>query len=182
MSDYRHGSHTVFSIHLHIVWITKYRRKILRGESAERVREIVREECRKARVEILRGHISADHVYVMVSMPSQVTFSRLIQRMKGKSSYLLFNEFPTLRKRYWGRHVWARGYFCRSSGNVTDEVIKAYIERQDHSTDDVFRIEGEASSSGDTPLGNPPVGGSSSLSACWSRSASGFSRNLDFSR
>ena len=80
--------------------------------------------------------------------------------MKGKSSYLLFNEFPALRKRYWGRHVWARGYFCRSSGNVTDEVIKASIERQDHSTDDVFRIEGESSPAGDTPLGDPPAGGS----------------------
>jgi putative transposase len=108
MSDYRHGSHTVFSIHLHIVWITKYRRKIRRGEIAARVREIVREECRRARVEILRGHISADHVHVMISIPPQVTISRLIQRMKGKSSYQLFNEFPTLRKRFWGRHVWVR--------------------------------------------------------------------------
>jgi putative transposase len=69
MSDYRHGSHTVLSIHLHIVWITKYRRKILRGEIAERVREIVRGVCQKARVEILRGHIAADHVHVLVSMP-----------------------------------------------------------------------------------------------------------------
>jgi len=148
MSDYRHGSHTVFSIRLHIMGITKYQRKILRGEMAERVREIIREACRKARVEILRGHISADHVHVMVSIPPQVTISRLIQRMKGKSSSLLFNEFLALRKRYGGRHVWARGYVCRSSGNVTDEVIKAYSERQDHSSDEVFRIEGESSPSG----------------------------------
>jgi putative transposase len=160
MSDYRHGSHTVFSIHLHIVWITKYRRKVLRSEIAERVREIVREECRKSRVDILRGHISPDHVHIMVSIPPQVTISRLIQRMKGKSSYQLFNEFPALRKRFWGRHFWARGYFCRSSGNVTDEVIKAYIEGQDRNSDDVFRIEGEPSPSGDTPIGDAPLGDS----------------------
>jgi putative transposase len=122
MSDYRHGSHTTFSIHLHIVWITKYRHKVLRGEVAERVRAIVREECQQARVDIRKGHISSDHVHVMVAIPPHVTISRLIQRMKGKSSYRLLAEFPHLRKRFWGRHVWARGYFCRRSGNVTDEV------------------------------------------------------------
>ena len=131
------------------MWITKYRRKILRGEIAERVREIVREECRKARVEILRGHISTDHVHVMVSIPPQVTISRLIQRMKGKRLPICFStNFPrygsAIGDATWGH----RGYFCRSSGNVTDEVIKAYIERQDHSTDDVFRIEGESSRQG----------------------------------
>ncbi len=162
MSDYRHGSHTVFAIHVHIVWITKYRRKILRDEIAQRVREIVREECSTSRVEILRGHISSDHGPIMISIPPQVTISRLIQRIKGKSSSLLFNEFSTLRQRYWGRHLWARGYFCRSSGNVTDEVIKAYIAGQDRNSDDVFRIEGESSPSGDTPIGDAPSGASPS--------------------
>ena len=82
MSDYRHGSHTVFSIHLHIVWITKYRHKALRGEVAERVRAILREACRKLGVDILQGHIAADHGHVMVSVPPQVTISRLVQRME----------------------------------------------------------------------------------------------------
>ena len=145
MSEYRHGSHTVFSIHLYIVWITKYRHKVLYKEVAERVRAIVREEGRKSGVDILKGHVSSNHVPVLVSIPPQVTISRLIQRMKGKSSYHLLREFPHLRKRFWGRHVWARGYFCRSSGNVTDEVIKAYIESQSHDSDEVFRLEGEES-------------------------------------
>ena len=86
MSDYRHGSHTVFSIHLPVVWITKYRHKVLRGAIAERVRDVVREECRRQSVDILQGHISADHVHVMRSIPPQVTISRLVQRLKGKSS------------------------------------------------------------------------------------------------
>ena len=76
--------------------------------------------------------------------------------MKGKSSYRLLGEFSHLRKRFWGRHVWARGYFCRSSGNVTDEVIKAYIAQQSHDSDDVFRIEGEASPRGDSSGEEPP--------------------------
>ena len=151
MSDYRHGSPTTFSLHLHIVWITKYRHKVLRGEVAERVRAIVWEEYRKSGVDILQGHISPDHVQVMSSLPPHVTISRLIQRIKGQSSYRLLAEFPPMRKRFWGRHVWARGYFCGSSGNVTDEVIKAYMAQQSHDSDDVFRIEGEAS------LGSGPL-------------------------
>ena len=154
MSDYRHGSHTTFAIHLPSVWITKDRHKVWRGEVADRVRAIVRDECQKARVDILQGHIAPDHVHVLISIPPHVTISRLIQRMQGKSSYRLLAEFPPMRKRFWGRHVWARGYFCGSSGNVTDEVIKAYMAPQSHDSDDVFRIEGEASPSGDTPLGD----------------------------
>jgi putative transposase len=76
--------------------------------------------------------------------------------MKGKSSYRLLAEFPHLQKRFWGWHVWTRGYFCRSSGNVTDDVIKAYIEQQSPDSDDVLRIEGEASSSEDAPAGAAP--------------------------
>jgi putative transposase len=151
MSDYRPGSPTVCSIHLHIVWIPTYRRTLLRGELADRVREIVREEGRKARGESLRGHIAAAHGQVMVSIPPQGTIRRRIPRLKGKRSYLLCNEFPALRQRYGGRHVWVRGDFCRSSGHGTDEGIKASIARQDHSTDEGFRIEGEPSPVGDTP-------------------------------
>jgi putative transposase len=155
MSEYRHGSHTVFSIHLHLVSITKYRHEVLYKEVAERVRAIVRGECRKSGVDILKGHVSSNHVYVLVSIPPQVTISRLIQPMKGKSSYHLLREFPHLRKRFWGRHVWARGYFCRSSGNVIDEVIKAYIESQSHDSDEVFRLEGEESPPGEPPRLKP---------------------------
>ena len=80
-----------------------------------------------------------------------VTISRLIQRLKGKSSCLLLREFQVIRQRYWGRHVRARGYFCRSSGNVTDEVIRAYSENQCYDPEATFSIEGEASPSGESP-------------------------------
>jgi putative transposase len=86
MSDYRHGSHTTFSIYVPIVWITQYRYKALRGEGAERVRALVREACQKAEVDILQGHISPDHGHVMISIPPHVPSSRLIQGMQGQSS------------------------------------------------------------------------------------------------
>ena len=141
--DYRHGSHTVFQIHLHLVWVTKYRKPILRGEVGIRVRELIRQICREEEAEILKGYVSKDHVHLMVSIPPQVTISRLVQRMKGKSSHSILNEFAHLRKTFWGRHVWARGYFCCSSGNVTDEVVKEYIANQVNESDEDFRVEGD---------------------------------------
>ena len=145
MTEYRHGAHTVFMIHVHIVWITKYRKPVLRQDVAHRVRDLIREICRSQDVEIIKGHISKDHVHMFVSIPPQVTISRFVQRLKGKTSHRLLNEFAHLRKQYWGRHLWARGYFCCSSGNVTDEVIVQYIENQHHDTDKDFKIEGEES-------------------------------------
>ena len=141
MKEYRHGAHSVFEIHLHLVWTTKYRKRILAGEVGLRVRELTREVCRQHEVTILRGHVSSDHVHLLVSIPPQVTISRLVQWLKGRSSHHLLAEFAHLRKAFWGRHVWARGYFCCSSGNVTDEVIKKYIEEQGEEKDDDFKVE-----------------------------------------
>ena len=140
---YRHGAHTVFQIHLHLVWSTKYRRRVLRGEVGLRVRELIRQICRGQDVEIMKGHVAADHLHLFVSIPPQVTVSRLVQRLKGKTSHKMLGEFAHLRKQFWGRHLWARGYFCCSSGNVTDETIKAYIEDHAHEEDANFRVDGE---------------------------------------
>ena len=142
MSEYRHGAHTVFEIHVHLVWVTKYRKAVLRGEVGEWVRELLREICRQHEVTILKGHVAKDHVHLFVSLPPQVTISRLVQWLKGKSSRKLLDEYAHLRKAFWGRHVWARGYFCCSSGNVTDEVIKEYIAGQMEDADDDFKVEG----------------------------------------
>jgi putative transposase len=144
MGDYRHGAHSVFEIHLHLVWVTKYRKPILRGEVGLRVRELIREICGAHDVLILKGHVSKDHVHLLVSIPPQVTISRLVQRLKGKTAYRMLQEFAVLRKQFWGRHLWARGYFCCSSGNVTDEVVAEYIANQGkEGPGGDFRVEGE---------------------------------------
>jgi putative transposase len=143
MTEYRHGAHTIFRIHLHLVWVTKYRKPVRTGEVGLRIRELIREICGTHEVTIMKGHISKDHVHLFVSVPPRVTISRLVQMLKGKTSYKLMQEFPHLRKKFWGRHLWARGYFCVSSGNVTDEVIKEYIANQSHDEDTDFKVEGE---------------------------------------
>jgi len=93
-------------------------------------------------VQILKGHISRDHVHLFVSAPPHVSASKLMQYIKGKTSRKILMEFAHIKKRYWGGHIWARGYFVASSGNVTDEVIMEYIEFQDKEpqTEDEFKI------------------------------------------
>ena len=130
MENYRRSSHTIYDIKFHIVWITKYRKQILRGVIAERARELIREICRANDVEIIKGHVSKDHVHLFVSAPPDISVSKLVQRIKGKSSYKLMQEHKGLNREFWGRHMWARGYFVASSGNITDEIIMEYIENQ----------------------------------------------------
>ncbi len=144
MEDYRKGAHTVYVLNYHIVWITKYRYQVLVGEVASRTRELIRQTCLAYDVKIIRGHVSKDHIHLFVSAPPSLSVSKLIQAVKGRSSRKLQMEFPHLGKRYWGRHMWGRGYFCASSGNVSDEIIKAYIEGQElHHADKDFRIDGD---------------------------------------
>ena len=101
------------------------------GLVGERIRELVRQICKEHDVEILRGHVSKDHVHMFVSVPPHLAISKLVQYLKGKSSYKLMQENKQLLRMFWGRHLWARGYFVATSGNVTDEIILEYIKNQD---------------------------------------------------
>ena len=142
MEHYRRTAHTRFDIKFHLVWITKYRKKLLRGEVGVRLRQIVRTICAELEVEILKGHVSVDHVHLFVSCPTHVSPSYLMQRLKGKSSRKLMQGYGHLSKLCWGRHLWARGSFVASSGNVTDKVIMEYIRTQEQAKgDDDFRVE-----------------------------------------
>ncbi len=141
MENYRKGSHTVYDLKYHLVWITKYGKKVLMGPVAERLRELIRQICKANEVDILKGHVSKDHIHLLVSVPPQLSVSKLVQYLKGKSSIKLQQEFKHLQKEYWGRHIWARGYFAASSGKVTDEIIAEYINKQDiPKPDDDFKI------------------------------------------
>ena len=144
MENYKSGAHTRHDLKAHIVWITKYRKPVMMGEVALRVREVIRQICGSLEVEILKGHVAKDHVHLFVGYPPQMAVSKLVQRLKGKSSYLLLGEFTELRRKFWGQRMWGRGYFVASTGNVTDEVVMAYIEGQDKErAEDQFRVSEE---------------------------------------
>jgi len=130
MLEYRTSAHAVFDLKYHFVWITKYRYKILRGRVAERARDLLRQICQTRDVAIIRGAVSPDHIHMLVSAPPELAPAKLVQYLKGRSSRRLQDEFPDLRKRYWGQHLWARGYFCASVGAVDEETIRKYIESQ----------------------------------------------------
>ena len=125
---YSSGAHTRFYHRFHVVWVTKYRYKVLKGEMRERIREIIRQTCAELGVHIVRGVLAQDHVHMFLSVPPHLAISKVMQRIKGRSSYKIQREFPELRKRYWGCRFWARGYFSTTSGNVTDDIILQYLE------------------------------------------------------
>ncbi len=132
----------MFSLQVHVAWITKYRYKVLRGLIGERAKGLIRRICTEENVEILSGSVSPDHVHMLVSMDPSTSVSKLVKYLKGKTSRKLQMEFPELRKRYWGQHLWARGYFAVSVGNVTAEMVKEYIEHhfEGKEGEDSFRL------------------------------------------
>ena|SRR3989338_2072505 len=131
MQLYRKTSHTTFDLKYHLIWSTKYRKPVLEGRIGARTRDLIREICLTNNIEILRGHISRDHVHIFISAPPQLSVSKIAQYLKGKTSRKLLSEFPALKKAFWGQHLWGRGFFTVSSGNITDEMIAEYIASQD---------------------------------------------------
>jgi putative transposase len=142
-SEYRKSSHSTFSLQLHLCWITKYRYPVLRGDIAQRAKELIRRICVEENVEIISGSVSPDHVHILISIDPSTSVSQLVKFIKGKTSRKLQMEFLELKKKYWGQHLWARGYFAVSVGNVTAQMIQEYIEHhfEDKETADPFKIE-----------------------------------------
>ncbi len=128
MKDQRRSGHTVSLLMVHLVWVTKYRYPVLRGEVQERCRELIIQICDAEDVRILKGVVSKDHVHMHIEYPSRLSVSDMVKRLKGRTSRRLQDEFPSLKKRYWGRHFWGIGYGAWSTGNITDEMVQEYLE------------------------------------------------------
>ena len=142
MGYIKYGSHTVYDIQYHIVWTTKYRYKVLKGKIAVRLRELLRQGCEAREITIVKGNIGKEHVHMLISCPPSIAPSKMMQYLKGRSSKILQEEFDELKKRYWGQHLWAPGYFCRTVGSVTEEMIKQYIEEQGKDNiEEIFKID-----------------------------------------
>ncbi len=139
--EYRRGSHSLYDLKYHIVFCTKYRYRILTGQVAARARELIREICAANYVDIISGSLSPDHIHLLISVPPSLPVSKIVQYIKGKSSRKMLQEFEPLRKKYWGQHLWARGYFAVTVGNVNTEDVQRYIEQQEeHHKKDDFKI------------------------------------------
>lgn len=106
MENYKRGSHTVWDCNYHLVWTTKYRYPVLAGDVGQRCRELLREIARSQEMVIYAGSINRDHVHMLLGIPPQISVSRSVQYLKGKSSHKLLSEYGSLCKRYWGQHLW----------------------------------------------------------------------------
>jgi putative transposase len=143
---YRLGAHTKSDLKVHLVWIPKYRKAVLTGDVAIRVRDLLRQIAAEHELEIVSGKVARDHVPLLLSYRPNQEVSQIIQWLKGISSRVLLQEFSYLRKKFWGRHLWARAYLAVSSGTITDEMIREYIDEQEGeqiADDSRFQIDSE---------------------------------------
>jgi REP-associated tyrosine transposase len=139
--EYRTGSHSIYDLKYHVVFCTKYRYRILTSQVATRARELVREVCAANYIDVLSGSMSPYHMHLLLSIPPSISLSKALQYIKGKTARKLLQEFEVLRKRYWGQHLWGRGYFAVTVGNVNSEEVQNYIEQQEaHHKKDDFKI------------------------------------------
>lgn len=143
MSDYRKGSHSVHELQVHLVWATKYRYHVLKGDVQTRCRDLIRQSCDAMDIRILKGVVSKDHIHLHLSYPPRISVSDMVKRLKGRSSRKLLQEYPHLKKRYWGGHFWGIGYGAWTVGNITDEVLQAYLDhhREHPNGDENFILE-----------------------------------------
>jgi putative transposase len=132
MSKQRYSGHTVSRLTVHIVWVTKYRYQVLRGEIQQCCRELIIQICDAEDIRILKGVVSKDHVHMHIEYAPPQALSDIVKRLKGRTSRLLQQEYPSLKKRYWGRHFWAIGHGAWSTGNVTEQVVAEYLEHHRH--------------------------------------------------
>jgi putative transposase len=122
-------SHTKWKCQYHIVFIPKYRRKVLYGKIKADVREILKKLCQYKKVEIIEGAVCSDHVHLCISIPPKLSVSEFMGYLKGKSALMIYDAYPDQGSK-WSRAFWARGYYVATVGNITEEAIKRYIQEQ----------------------------------------------------
>ncbi len=122
-------SHTRWKCQYHIVFIPKYRKKVMYGQVKTDVREIIKVLCSYKKVEIIEGAVSVDHVHLCVSIPPKLSISDFMGYLKGKSALMIHDKHPEMANK-WNREFWARGYYVATVGNITEDAIKHYIQEQ----------------------------------------------------
>ncbi|MEZ5813930.1 MAG: IS200/IS605 family transposase [Alphaproteobacteria bacterium] len=110
MRRYTIGSHTKTDLKVHLIWVPKYRKRVMTGEVAVRTRDVLRQIAMEHELEIITGKVASDHVHMFIGYRPTQNISQIVQWLKGISSRILLSEFAHLRKQFWGRHFWARGY------------------------------------------------------------------------
>ena len=130
MSNYRTSAHTKWDCQYHIIWIPKYRRKVLYGTLRQHLGDVFRELARHRDSEILEGHLMPDHVHMLISIPLKYSVAQVVGYIKGKSAIHIARTYAGRKRNFQGQHFWARGYFVSTVGR-DEEAIRQYIKEQD---------------------------------------------------
>jgi putative transposase len=129
-SDIRTGRHCVFNLHVHLVFVTKYRRKVFTQAILNAMRSILEKVCLDFEAKLVEFDGEADHVHLLVHYPPKVAISKLVNSLKGVSSRHLRRRFPELENWYWQGMLWSPSYFAGSCGGAPISIIRQYIEQQ----------------------------------------------------
>jgi putative transposase len=130
MTQYATGAHTTHRLKYHLVWIPKYRKRVLRGPLARRLYELIRQCADMNQWTVEELNVQVDHVHLLIQLPPKEAVAHAMQLLKGGTSKVIRKEFPELEEFLWGDSLWADGYFAESVGQVTEATIKAYIQNQ----------------------------------------------------
>ena len=140
-SRFKKLSHTLYECKYHVVMCPKYRHRIFKDEIAEYAKQQLYSLCRqKDLVEVLELNILADHIHLVVSIPPKYSVSAIMGYLKGKLSIRLFQKYERLGKRYWGQHLWSRGY-CVSTVGLDEDKIRKYVKWQEKKEKEVEQVQ-----------------------------------------
>ena len=131
MRTFKRLSHAVWECKYHLVWCPKYRYRVLTGDVGSSVSELMGQLCQWKKLELLESNVQDDHIHMVVSVPPKYSISEVVGFLKGKSAIKVFDLHTELKKRYWGRHFWAKGY-CVSTVGLDEERIRKYVKWQLH--------------------------------------------------
>lgn len=129
-SEIRTGRHCIFNLHVHLVFVTKYRRKVFTKAILDEMRGIFTKVCTDFEAELAEFEGEQDHVHLLVNYPPKISVSKLVNSLKGVSSRLLRKQFPEIEKWYWNGALWSPSYFAASCGGAPLSMIRQYIEQQ----------------------------------------------------
>ena len=130
MKKYWTGGHTKHRLMVHVVWIPKYRKRILKGALAKRIEALLLECADVHRWNIEELNVQPDHVHMVLQFRPDTSLSKIVQLFKGKSSKIIRREFPELSEFYWGDSFWGDGFFAETVGSCSLEIIKEYVKNQ----------------------------------------------------
>lgn len=131
-AQHRRSAHSAFLLHVHLVFVTKYRRKVFTKAILDEMRLVFERVCLEQAVQLVDFDGEADHVHLLLNYPPRLAISSLVKQLKGSSSrHLRQQHYPSIRQKLWGNHLWSPSYFASSCGGAPLDVIRQYIEQQD---------------------------------------------------